>query len=136
MTKKPHPGGRPTKYDKKYVEEALKYIGEQGKSVTQFAFHLKVSKSTVYEWASVHPEFSDALRMAAEWSQAVWEDKLEGMMYMKEVNSPLVKLYFANRFGWTEKGQDAKDEEEAKPLNITFEVRNSVAGVEITNAKP
>ena len=27
------------------------------------------------------------------------------MMYSKDANAPLVKLYFANRFGWSDKSE-------------------------------
>lgn len=129
--------GRPSKYDKKYIALAKQTIGNNGKSITQFARDIKVSKSTIYVWAEAHPEFSDALEMSKEWSQAHWEDKLEDMMYSKEVNAPLVKLYFANRFAWHDKPA-ADDEESSKPqeLAISFEVRQPVAEVNTTNAKP
>ena len=97
--------GRPTKYTKEMPKRALEFIGS-GKSVTQFAKEVGVAKSSIYEWADVHPEFSDALKQAQEHSQAVWEDKLESMMYSKEVNAPLVKLYFANRFRWHDRPEE------------------------------
>jgi hypothetical protein len=97
-----HPGGRPTDYEQKYCEQAIDSIGRQGKSVTQFARDIAVSKSTVYRWATIHPEFSDALDMARDWSEAFWEDKYISFMTDKSVNAPLVKLYFANRFQWKE----------------------------------
>jgi len=129
--------GRPTKYNPEYIDRVLTFVGEQGKSVTQFAFDLRVSKSTVYLWAQEHQEFSDALTLAQEWSQAAWETKLESMMMSRDVNAPLVKLYFANRFKWTDKAPAEDDEEsKAQPLAITFEVRHAVDSVEITNAKP
>src|SRR5699024_6404390 len=55
--------------------------------------------------ARVHKEFSDALQRAKQWSEAHWEDKMESMMYDREVNAPLAKLYLVNRFGWTDKTQ-------------------------------
>jgi transposase len=127
--------GRPTKYEAKYINEAIKFIGNGGKSVTQFAKHIKVSKSTVYLWAQEHTKFSDALKLAQDWSQAVWEDKLEEMMYSKEVNAPLVKLYFANRFRWTDKAIDDADEKESPSLNINFSVSQPKDTIEVTNAK-
>jgi len=128
--------GRPSKYKPEYIERALEFVGEQGKSVTQFAFELRVSKSTVYLWAQEHQDFSDALTLAQEWSQAAWETKLEDMMLSREVNAPLVKLYFANRFKWTDKAPADEDEEtKAQPLAITFEVRHAADSIEITNAK-
>lgn len=134
-TKDGEPFGRPTKYDPKFVQMAIEYIGEQGKSVTQFARFIRVAKSSIYEWAKEHKDFSDALQLANDWSQAHWEDKLEGMMYSKEVNAPLVKLYFANRFKWTEKASEDTEDAAAQPLSITFEVRQPVDEVKVTNAK-
>lgn len=137
MTQPKETKGRPTKYDKKYIAMAKETIGNKGKSITQFARDIKVSKSTVYLWAEQHQDFSDALDMSREWSQAHWEDKLENMMYSKEVNAPLVKLYFANRFSWHDKPV-TEDEEASKPqeLAISFEVRQPEAEVKTTNAKP
>lgn len=126
--------GRPTKFNDKFIDEAIKFIGS-GKSVTQFAKHIKVSKSTVYLWAKEHPKFSDALMLAQDWSQAVWEDKLEEMMYSKEVNAPLVKLYFANRFRWTDKAVEDPEEKDAPSLSISFSVSEPKDHIEVTNAK-
>lgn len=108
MTKEKSKGGRPTKYEERFLEIAEKYLAG-GKSVTQLAKHLNVAKSTVYKWAEENKAFSDALELGKEFSQAYWEDELENMMYNKEVNSPLVKLYFANRFGWSDKTETKND---------------------------
>lgn len=129
-----NPVGRPTKYTDDLPEKALEFIGN-GKSVTQLAKHLKVAKSTIYQWAKDNEEFSVALKMANDWSQSVWEDKLEEMMTSKEVNAPLVKLYFANRFKWHDKPAEQEEETKAQSLNITFEVNEPVKDVRVTNAK-
>jgi len=81
-------------------QKALDVIGDQGKSITQFARDMRVSRQTIYQWADDHPEFSDALECARDWSEAHWQDRMEGFMESREVNAPLVKLYMANRFGW------------------------------------
>ena len=75
-----------------------------------------MSKSTVYLWAEVHESFSDALQQGRELSQAFWEDELVDMMYNKEVNSPLVKLYFANRFGWSDKAETKNENANVKEV--------------------
>ena len=93
---------RPTKYKPEYCDALLDALGN-GKSVSQFAAMTGVSRSTVYYWAEHNPEFSDALTRGQELSEAFWETELQGMMYMRDVNAPLVKLYFANRFGWHDK---------------------------------
>ena len=103
MTEK-NKGGRPTKYKEEYCGKAKEFLG-RGKSVTQLAAELKVNLDTVYEWAKVHPLFSEALTEGKQLAQAYWEGELVNMMYSKEVNSPLVKLYFANRFGWSDKAE-------------------------------
>ena len=73
--------------------------------------------------------------MAQEWSQAHWEDELVNMMYSKEVNAPLVKLYFANRFKWHDRAEVSLDDEKALPLDIRFEVAQPVGDVQVTNGK-
>jgi len=94
--------GRPTKYTADMPSSLYNAMAE-GKSVTQFAAMIGVNRSTVYEWAEHHKEFSDALSRGKEAGEAYWETELQGMMYNKEVNAPLVKLYFANRFNWHDK---------------------------------
>ncbi len=95
-------GGRPTKYREEYCDRAKSFLGE-GKSITQLSAELEVNIDTIYEWAKRHEKFSEALTRGKQLSQAFWESELVNMMYNKEVNSPLVKLYFANRFGWSDK---------------------------------
>ena len=97
-------GGRPTKYTEDLPEALLNALAA-GKSVTQFAAQIGVHRATIYSWAERHPEFSDALSRGQEASQAYWEDQLQKMMYSREVNAPLVKLYFANRFNWHDKAE-------------------------------
>lgn len=108
MSDDKRPVGRPTKYKDEYLDMIIDYLGK-GKSVTQFAAFIKVSKSTIYKWAEENKEFSDALSIAQEFSEAHWETQLEEMMFNKEVNTPLVKLYFANRFGWSDKTETKQD---------------------------
>lgn len=97
-------GGRPTKYTKDLPDALLNALAA-GKSVTQFAAQIGVHRATLYSWAERHPEFSDALSRGQEASQAFWEQELQKMMYSREVNAPLVKLYFANRFNWHDKAE-------------------------------
>lgn len=96
--------GRPTKYTAASAKALYESLAA-GDSVTQFAASQGVSKSTIYLWADTHPEFSDALTRGQEASQAFWEGQLREMMFSREVNAPLVKLYFANRFNWTDKAE-------------------------------
>lgn len=61
-------GGRPTKYDPKYCDEAIEFMAE-GFSVGAFAGKIRVSRDTLYEWASKHREFSDALKIGRSAAQ-------------------------------------------------------------------
>jgi hypothetical protein len=109
--------GRPSEFDPAYIAIALDYMGDQGKSITQLARHLRVSKQSIYNWMDKYPEFLDALKMAQEWGQGYWEDRLEDMMTDRSANAPLVKLYFSNRFGWTDRSDEEKKSE---PITINI----------------
>jgi len=126
-------GGRPPKYRAEFAERAKEFLS-QGKSITQLARELGVARQTIYAWGEDHSEFSDALGLGRDFSQAHWEDQLESMMYDKSVNAPLVKLYFANRFNWRD--QPSEQESEAPPVDPVFEVKDAKAEVRTTNAKP
>lgn len=82
-----HPGGRPSKYDPKYIDEVYEYIREhQDQSpattikdtedgpvtvktgfkvklptIEGFARSIGVNKTTLYEWSQKHVKFSNAL---------------------------------------------------------------------------
>lgn len=65
--------GQPTLYKSDFCALAV-LLGAEGKSFTQIAAHIGVSRESIYEWARVHPEFSDALSRARMLSQSWWED--------------------------------------------------------------
>ncbi len=114
-----------TKYKPEYVQKAYEYLAS-GKSIVQLARTLGVCRDTIYVWEKAYPDFKEALKVGRDHSQAHWEDELESMMYNREVNTGLVKLYFANRFKWL----DRPEEEEItitdnkKTIRITRAVRD------------
>jgi hypothetical protein len=67
------PAGRPSDYDPKHCETVIE-LGKRGKSLAQMASHFDAARSTIDEWASKHPEFSEALTRAKAHAQAWWED--------------------------------------------------------------
>lgn len=67
-----HPGGRPTKYDPKFCEELIEHMKE-GLSFESFAAKCDCCKDTLYEWANVHEEFSDAKKIGSEHCRIFWE---------------------------------------------------------------
>lgn len=111
--------GRPTKYTKEMPAKLIEAMSA-GRSVLQFAHDVGVDTSTVYRWADAHPEFRNALTRGKQAGEAYWEGELQKMMYSRDVNAPLVKLYFANRFNWHDRGDDKAQAE--KPINISFEL--------------
>lgn len=111
-------GGRPPKYNRKYCEQVIEYMGEQGKSVTQFAAHIGVVRDTIWRWQKEHKEFSDAFTRASEMSQSYWENELIDMMRDPKTNAPLVKLYFANRFKWHDRPSEEPAKVEIPPIVI------------------
>jgi predicted transcriptional regulator len=109
-----HPGGRPTKYNNKFCEKALKLF-EKGLSVVQVAAELNVSRDTIYQWAKVHSEFSDTLAMGIAKAEAFWETILQaGASGANDepVNPGLLSLIMKCRYHWTE----------TKEVNLTASV--------------
>ena len=90
-------GGRPTDYSPEYCEQVVE-LGKQGKSVVQMACHFDVARSTIYEWASVHPEFSDAFTRAKQHSQDWWETKAQENLATSGFNASLWSRSMAARF--------------------------------------
>jgi len=126
---------RPTKYADSMASDLYDAMAS-GQSVTQFAAQKNVSRSTVYKWADEHPEFSDALSRGQEAGQAYWETELQSMMYSKEVNAPLVKLYFANRFGWHDKAEiDAKSSDGSMTPTVDASKLSDAALQELMGAR-
>jgi hypothetical protein len=112
--------GRPTKYSPE-VGEVVFDLMDDGLSVVQVARKLNIGRSTLYLWASENPDFMDTFTRAREASEACWEYKFTDMMKDRNVNAPLVKLYFCNRFKWSEQDQAAQ-EAHAEPKSIQVEI--------------
>ena len=98
------PGGRPTLYDESLCEKALELFSK-GLSIIQVAAEFNVSRDTIYEWAKVHPEFSDTLSTGIAKAEAFWETILQGGASganEQPVNQGLLSLIMKCRYHWTE----------------------------------
>ncbi len=110
--------GRPTEYDATKIAKATnKYVEDCKRqyylpTVEGLAVHLCVARSTIYEWAKVHPEFSDILEalLAAQGSQLI-QNGLKG-----DYNPTITKLMLT-KHGYTDK-QDITTEGKALPTPI------------------
>lgn len=79
MTKKKKPEerlkmGAPTKYKPEFCELAIEYLS-QGYSLYAVASECDVSIDTIYEWKSVHPDFSEAIKRGQAKSAIWWEQR-------------------------------------------------------------
>jgi hypothetical protein len=95
---------RPSKYDPKYCELLYEHLAE-GHSFRSFGGRIRVCEDTLYEWAKVHEEFSEAKK----------EGRLAGLFqYEKDVmsmykgefdggNATALVWYGKNMHKWTDK---------------------------------
>lgn len=105
---KKNPIGRPSKYSPEFCDAVVKHMAE-GASLSSFAAEIDVARSTLNEWMSAHPEFSDAVKRAKAKCAAWWERLgREGAMG-GEVNPTLVIFGLKNMAAddWREKQEVA-----------------------------
>lgn len=97
--------GRPSKYDPAFCDLVIE-LGEQGKSLAQMASRIGVLRETMMEWAKVHPEFSDSIKIAMQLAQSWWEEQGQiGLGMGKDFNATAFIFQMKNRFraDYTEK---------------------------------
>lgn len=75
----PHPGGRPTKYDKTIHPILANHLALLGLTDEEIADNLGVNASTLYEWFKLYPEFSKATKDGKIFADA----KVAAAMYQK-----------------------------------------------------
>ena len=112
---------RPTKYDPAFVEEIDKYLSEATRDnmhlpkIESVAIRLNVNKDTLYEWAKLYPEFSDALSKVMLYQGERLQD--DGIYGGKEVNATIVKLLLQNNHGMKERtDQTTNDKDMPQPI--------------------
>lgn len=67
--------GQPTKYDENLCEKLVEHMSG-GNSFESFGAIAGCGRSSLYEWASRHPQFSDAQKRGRELLTKYWEDLL------------------------------------------------------------
>jgi len=105
--------GRPTLYTDALCERLLTAM-RAGLSVVRFCREEQISRKTFYEWVGKHPALSITFDKAKDECEGFWEKWLVENLDNKNVNSALVKLFFANRFNWHDK-TDSKIEHSVMP---------------------
>lgn len=98
------PAGRPSKYSPAYCNEAIEYLA-QGYSLTAFAGTIGVSRETIYNWQSEHPEFFDAIKIGVAKSSAWWEARLrkQSETYEGNVAATIFGLKNRSREDWADR---------------------------------
>jgi hypothetical protein len=71
------PGGRPTAYLPEYCNQLIEHMS-MGFSFPSFAGRIRVSIDTIYEWAKIHSEFSEAKSIGKSLELIWWEKILRG----------------------------------------------------------
>lgn len=119
--------GRPTDYLPEHCERVIE-LGREGKSVVQMACELDVHKDTLYEWAKVHPEFSDAFTRAKQWSQYWWESKGQTGLETSGFNASLWSRSMAARFpdDYTERQKREVTGKDGGPVEQTHRIERVV----------
>jgi hypothetical protein len=94
--------GRPTDYRPEYCDMAVEFMG-RGYSLTAFAAHIGVARMTVYEWESVHPQFSDAIKRARDARVLCLETELRNTEINAIVTSRIFMLKNAAKHEYNDK---------------------------------
>lgn len=102
---------RPQEYNQSYTDKAKEYLDTIGKnlpSIEGLAVFLEIHRSTVYDWKSKFPEFSDILeKLLAVQADSLMNNGLNGKW-----NSTISKLILT-KHGYSDKqeitGADGKD---------------------------
>lgn len=152
-------GGRPSKWKDEFVEQALKLarLGATDKEAADF-FGVKIS--TITKWKLEKAEFSTALKEGKIFSDAnvasslyhralgySHEDVDIRVIDRKIVQTTIIKHYppdttaaifwLKNRRPdkWRDKPVDEDPDAEVQPLQVTFNVKEPVGEIKVTNAR-
>lgn len=112
--RKPHPGGRPSKYDPRYCDEVISLMSE-GLSLTAFAGSILVARSTINEWMAAHPQFSEAVKIG----QSARTLKLEKDLLTMSEGPRVTSRIFALKNAAPEEWRDKQDIEHSGGVTVT-----------------
>jgi transposase len=94
---KKRPVGRPSKYKPEYCERIIQ-LADEGKGPAEYAVDFGIDRTTLYDWAAAHEDFSTALSRAKTHEQAWWEKAARGGMYLDKFNALVWKTSVQARF--------------------------------------
>lgn len=100
------PFGRPTKFDPEFCERLIETMSS-GASLAEFAADLRVTRSTIYQWAEDYPEFSDAIKLGRELQES-WYNKVGRAAMAGKLPDfrPVIWIFtMKTQFGWIERDE-------------------------------
>lgn len=99
--------GRPSSYLPEFCELLIHHMGVDGLSYQGFAGKIGVAVDTLYEWEKVHPEFSDAKKLALAASNHFWDRIGLGIAVGKLPSTGQATYIFTrkNMHRWTDRQQ-------------------------------
>lgn len=122
----------------KYKEEFCEQLPDMfanGESVEEVCQELKISKRAFYDWVERYPEFAEAYELGKQASHAWWIKLGRAGATGKVQVQPTIWIFnMKNRLGWKDR-VEIETEEESPSLNISFEVRDPIKDIKVTNAK-
>ena len=111
--------GRPSKYRPEHCQLIQTMLSE-GACLVEFCAEVGITHQTLHNWRDSNPVFFEALTRAELLGEAYWRKRLRTeLMLDNKANAALVKLYFANRFGWSDKNQQEISGPNGAPLGLT-----------------
>jgi hypothetical protein len=111
--------GRPSKYDPGFCDVLIQHM-EEGLSYESFAGRLSVNIDTLYEWEKVHPEFSEAKKIARA-KQLLANERTLHMMAkgkIRDANVTAQIFILKNCHKWADR-QEQQIESKNISINIT-----------------
>ena len=94
---KKNPVGRPSKYKPEYCETIVK-LATEGKGWVSWALACGIDRTTMFDWAENHPDFSTALKEAKLREQEWWEEKGKSCMEAKNFQAAVWRTSMQARF--------------------------------------
>jgi hypothetical protein len=118
--------GHPTTYKPEYCQALIDFMSK-GYSFEAFAGNIDTHKDTLYQWCKVHPEFSDAKRLAFAKCQVFWEEiGLRGIWTEEggpKLNTGNYIFQMKNRFKWTDRVEvSGSEDSEIKPIVLQYTI--------------
>ena len=142
-TEKP-PLGRPSLYKPEYCDMVIEHMA-QGKSFETFGLKCnpKVHRDTLYEWAKVHPAFSDAKKIGNEARLEYYESLIHSHLYMPKDSGtfahPMMMFLLKSQYGYRDhqvvEHRDSPESEAVKKKlqNEIDQLKNSFAELGLLN---